>query len=219
MEGVQVTKPNSAEIVFVIDRSSSMTLIAKEMESGLMDFIEEQRKVPGECRVTLVQFDNHYEYVWTCRSLTEALTYKLVPRDSTALLDALGRSIDEVGARLAGMPEHERPARVLFVVITDGEENSSRGYSRVRVFEMIKHQRERYAWEFMFLGANQDAIGEAGKLGIANALNYVPDSASVAAAVRTSGQSAARYRSGGSAFNAGEMQIQYNANLNKPGES
>jgi len=195
MEGVQVTKPNSAEIVFVIDRSSSMTLIAKEMESGLMDFIEEQRKVPGECRVTLVQFDNHYEYVWTCRSLTEALTYKLVPRGSTALLDALGRSID------------------------DGEENSSRGYSRARVFEMIKHQRERYAWEFMFLGANQDAIGEAGKLGIANALNYVPDSASVAAAVRTSGQSAARYRSGGSAFNAGEMQIQYNANLNKPGES
>jgi hypothetical protein len=89
-----------------------------------------------------------------------------VPRGMTALLDAVGRTIDDVGARLAATPEAERPAKVIVAILTDGQENASRDYTFAKVSAMIKHQQEKYSWEFLFLAANQDAIAAAGALSI-----------------------------------------------------
>jgi hypothetical protein len=83
------------------------------------------------------------------------------------LLDAIGRTIDEVGKRLAATPESDRPGKVIFAILTDGEENSSRRFTKHQVFDMIRHQQEKYAWEFIFLAANQEAIATAAGIGIA----------------------------------------------------
>lgn len=97
-------------------------------------------------------------------------------RGGTALLDAVGRTIDNLGVRLSNTPEEERPEHVIFVITTDGEENSSMSYSLQKVREMIAHQQEKYSWQFIFLGANMDAVSEAGKLGISAkyAANFAP---------------------------------------------
>ena len=99
----------------------------------------------------------------------------------TALLDAVGRTIDNLGVRLSNTPEEERPEHVIFVITTDGEENSSMSYSLQKVREMIEHQQEKYSWQFIFLGANMDAVSEAGKLGIcaSHAANFTPSHSGV----------------------------------------
>lgn len=209
-----MTMPGSAELIFVVDRSGSMQGIKEDMEGGFKQFIDEQRKVPGTCHVSVIHFDTEYAEMFPRRSLWDHLPFKIEPRGGTALLDAMGRTIHETGLRLERTPPESRPSRVLMITISDGEENSSRFYSRSKVFQMISHQRERYAWEFMFLGANQDAIAEAGKMGIANsALTYTPDSASVGAALRSSSKSAARYRSGGALYSNQEIRADYNLEL------
>lgn len=100
----------------------------------------------------------------------------------TALLDAVGRAINETGQRLAVMPEHERPGLVVFVIITDGQENSSHEFTKTQIKELIKHQQTKYAWQFTFLGANQDAFAEARSIGISliASANFVPKSAKLA---------------------------------------
>lgn len=104
-------------------------------------------------------------------------SFKLVPRGSTALLDAVGRAITETGSRLAAMKETERPSLVIFVIVTDGQENSSRTFTREKIREMIQHQRTVYKWPFTFLAANQDAFAEAASLGIdpSGAANWAAD--------------------------------------------
>jgi hypothetical protein len=108
--------------------------------------------------------------------------YKLVPRGSTALLDAVGRAINETGERLAKMPEAERPGLVVFVVMTDGPENSSREFTKSHIKQMIEHQQSVYKWQFTFLGANQDAFAEGGAMGVAAAgiANFAVDKVAVA---------------------------------------
>jgi hypothetical protein len=172
-----MTKSNSTDITFVIDRSGSMRSIAEAMNSGFEEVINKQKLEPGECRVSVAQFDDKYESVFTARPITEVTTYRLEPRGSTALLDAIGRTVAATGQRLAALPEGSRPGQVLFVIITDGLENASVEYSRKAVFDMITHQRQKYGWEFIFLGANQDAIAVAGGLGISagNAVTYTAD--------------------------------------------
>jgi len=212
-----MVRANSSEILFIVDRSGSMESIKRDMVGGFATLLNELRTVSGECGVTIVQFN--IDYAVTFRgSLWEPIPFEIHPSGGTALLDAMGRAIEETGARLASMPASTRPDRVLVVVITDGEENSSRVYSRARVFEMVRHQRERYAWEFMFLGANQDAITEAAKIGIRNSVDFTADMNGVDAAVKTSGKSAARYRQSGHAFNSEEMQANYRAELSNPTE-
>lgn len=158
-----------AAIVCVIDRSGSMASIAKEAIGGFNAFLEAQKNVPGEATLTYVQFDNKYEMVHDGVPLEQvpALDSKtFVPRGMTALLDAVGRTIDDVGRRLAAQPEGERPDKVIVCILTDGQENASSDYSKGRVREMIEHQRSKYGWEFIFLGANQDAFAEGSALGI-----------------------------------------------------
>jgi hypothetical protein len=108
-------------------------------------------------------------------AVVPALTMETyTPSGGTALLDAMGKTIDATGRRLAAMPEHARPGKVIVVIITDGEENSSREFTYPRVNEMICHQRDVYKWEFMFIGTNQDAIASASRIGIpaSSALTY-----------------------------------------------
>ncbi len=158
---------NATDITVVIDRSGSMDSCRADAEGGFNAFVAAQAALPGKALLTLVQFDTEYEFVHRGVPIKDVPPYSLVPRGGTALYDAVGRAILETGARLAAMPEAQRPGLVLFAIITDGEENSSREISGARLKEMIEHQTAQYAWQFSYLGANQDAIMAAAKMGIA----------------------------------------------------
>lgn len=155
------------EIVLILDRSGSMSSIKADTEGGLDSFIKEQAKQPGECRVSLVQFDNEYNKVFDNLDIKEVRPIKLVPRGNTALYDAIGRTITDVGQRLAVTPEEARPGQVLVAVITDGEENASREYTQARIKEMITHQSTQYSWAFTYIGANQDSVLNGTRMGFA----------------------------------------------------
>lgn len=209
-----MTKANSAELIFIVDRSGSMHDIASDMEGGFRTLIEGQRKLPGECFVSLVQFDTVYEPVYTRRPVTDVPPLIIVPRGGTALLDAIGNTIVTTGARLASMPDAERPDRVLVIIMTDGHENESKEYRRAKIMEMIAHQRAHFSWEFMFLGADQESIDEAHQLGIGSSLRYnKAQRGSVGAAYGATSSSAAQYRSSGKLMTNDEVKTSYNANL------
>lgn len=182
------------DITLVVDRSGSMQQIRSDAEGGVNAFLQGQAKEPGEALLTLVQFDTEYEFVHRGVPIQQAPHYKLVPRGRTALLDAVGRAINETGERLAKMPEQDRPGLVVFVVMTDGLENSSREFSKAQVKEMIERQQRQYNWHFTFLGANQDAFAEAGGMGIRAAGVAQYDAAKVAAAWSGTGSKVARMR-------------------------
>jgi len=156
----------------IVDRSGSMGSIQADAQGGFNTFIEAQKKCPGEATLTLVQFDTNYEMLCENKPIRDVQPYTLIPRGATALLDAMGITIAKVGERLRQTPESSRPGKVLVAIITDGEENSSREFSRARVFDMIQHQREVYKWEFVFIAANQDAIQTGASYGISNSMNF-----------------------------------------------
>jgi uncharacterized protein YegL len=159
-----------AELVCIIDKSGSMESIRSDAVGGFNAFLEGQRKVPGTASVTLVLFDDQYEVVREnidLKSVENLTDTTFVPRGSTALLDAIGRTINDVGARLSKTPEEQRPEKVMVCIVTDGLENASKEFSISKIKEMIEHQRNKYKWEFSFLAANQDAFLAAGYFGIA----------------------------------------------------
>lgn len=154
------------DITLVVDRSGSMQSMRDDAQGGVNTLIQEQARQEGDALLTLVQFDQHYDFVHTGKPIAEVEPYELVPRGTTALLDAVGRAINETGKRLADMPESERPGLVIFVIVTDGQENSSREFSLSTIKEMIEKQQNKFSWQFTFLGANQNAFAEAGGMGI-----------------------------------------------------
>ena len=161
-------KGDRTEIIFLLDRSGSMGGLETDTIGGFNGFVAKQRQLEGETRVTAVLFDDRYEILWNgvdagAVKLTEQEYYV---RGCTALLDAVGKTILEVGHRLANTPTDERPGKVIFVITTDGLENASREFTLAKVKELITHQQEKYSWEFIFLGANIDVAKEAGSLGI-----------------------------------------------------
>lgn len=162
-----MTDQNLSHIYFLLDRSGSMTSIRSETIAGFDAFIAEQRKVPGTCRVTLARFDDQYEEVYVDRDVAVVPTLELTPRGSTALLDALGRLIVSAGEKLAALREHARPGSVVVGVMTDGYENASRDWTHERIKALIELQTRDYGWEFLYLGADQDAIEEGSKMGFA----------------------------------------------------
>jgi hypothetical protein len=189
------------EVIVVLDRSGSMASIAKDMCGGFDTFIAEQRQQPGELRVSLHQFDDVHETVYENRNVQEVGPLVLEPRSMTALLDAVGRAITSTGQRFAAMPEHERPHKVIFMIITDGHENASREYTRDRIRGMIQHQESKYGWTFVFLGANQNAFGEAQAMGVqaGNTMNFAANAVGTQEAYKSfSGKiSSVRSRSAG----------------------
>ena len=174
-------KKDYTHIVAILDRSGSMELIRRDTIGGFNTFIEEQKKVPGEATITLVQFSDTCETTYLdvplahVAHLTED-TYH--PSGWTALNDAFAKTIEEVGARLASKPEHERPSKVVVLVMTDGAENKSIKYAGrhglKKLADMIGHQRDKYSWSFSFIGANIDAFATGAQYNIdnANIINY-----------------------------------------------
>jgi len=154
------------DITLVVDRSGSMAEIREDAEGGVNTFIQEQAREQGEVLLTLVQFDTEYEFVHKGVPIGEVPAYRLSPRGMTALLDAVGRAMNETGERLAGLDESQRPGLVIIVVMTDGLENSSKEFTKAQVKQMIEHQQSAYQWHFTFLGANQDAFAEAEAMGM-----------------------------------------------------
>jgi hypothetical protein len=162
-------KEGLSAIICIIDRSGSMELIKTDAIGGFNAFLEEQKKLPGEATLTYVQFNHEFEVILENKPLQEVepiTENEYQPAGMTALLDAVGKTIDAAGKRLAAMPEKQRPENVIVAILTDGHENASKTYSLSDVKERITHQKENYAWEFIFLGANQDAFDEAAKIGI-----------------------------------------------------
>ena len=192
-------KQGLSELICIIDRSGSMGSIKNDAIGGFNTFLEEQKKMPGEATLTYIQFNTEYEVVHENKPLQEAEPINdsvYIPRGSTALLDAVGKTIEATGRRLAGMPEENRPEKVIIAILTDGEENASSQYNLSQIREMIQHQKEKYSWEFIFLGANQDAFAEAAKIGIdtKDAFNFAATGKGVRAAYAQMSDSVTRYR-------------------------
>ena len=174
-------KKNLTESVFILDRSGSMHGLEADTIGGFNSMIEKQKKETGEALVSTILFDNAAEVIHDRVSLKDIL--ELTSRDycvkgCTALLDAVGGAIHHIGnihkyARPEDVPEH-----TLFIITTDGMENASRRYSSMEVKKMITRQKEKYGWEFLFLGANIDAVETAAGFGIGadRAVNYRADS-------------------------------------------
>ena len=175
-------KNHYSEIAFVLDRSGSMESCREATIGGFNSFLQEQQKTEGLARLTLILFNDEYLVPIDALPVAEILPLSsdsYVPRGSTALLDAIGRTIDELGARLAALSEKDRPMQVIVAILTDGLENSSQDYTWQQIADVIKQQSEQYRWTFLFLGANQDAIATAAQMNITatNAAAYVADAA------------------------------------------
>lgn len=153
-------------ICLCLDRSGSMQRIRDSAEEAINGFMKAQAMVDGKRTIRVVQFDTVYEQVHPSIEAKTVPNYKLTPRGGTALLDAMGRSITEFGEELAAYPESERPGHVVYVVMTDGEENSSYEFTHADVQGMVIHQREVYGWNVVFLGANMDAMKVGEGLGV-----------------------------------------------------
>jgi hypothetical protein len=192
---------DKTDITVILDRSGSMATIATDTIGGFNRFLEDQKKVPGECLFSLVQFDHEYTPVHQAVPIAGVppLTREtFVPRGNTALLDAMGRSIVATGERLAAMDEAARPGKVIVVVITDGLENSSKEWTRDRVAALVRQQTEAYSWEFVYLGANQDAIATGGQVavGATNAMSFAANQAGVQDAYVSLAANMRAYRGG-----------------------
>lgn len=198
-------KKDSSEIVIILDRSGSMEEIRDSVISGFNEFIDEQRKIAGEAKVTLVTFSTSHEVVKDhvdISSVEKLDRASYEPVGGTALYDAVSETIDMVGKRLSETPEEERPEHVIVAITTDGEENSSRRHSRQGTFDRITHQTEKYGWNFIFLGANQDAFKAGMDIGISHTLNFAGTSAGAMKMSRSYSAYSKSIRGGASADSA-----------------
>jgi uncharacterized protein YegL len=161
-----MTDTNKTLIAALLDRSGSMAGSTEATEDGWRELINSQRSEPEYCEVTLAQFDTSYEVLYPPTAITAVPEFVIVPRGMTALLDAAGVFITEVGEQLAALPEDQRPGRVICLIMTDGMENSSHQWTWDAVKKLITQQREVYGWEFIFLGADIDAVEVGQRMGV-----------------------------------------------------
>lgn len=173
-------KKNFTELVFILDKSGSMSGLESDTIGGFNSMLQKQKGVDGECRITTVLFDNNYTLLHDridIRAVSPMTDKEYFVGGSTALLDAIGTTTNKLVSVQRNTAEDYRAEKVMFVIITDGEENSSRKYSADKVRSMIEHEKEKYGWEFIFLGANIDAVQTAQRFGIDadRAVDYVPD--------------------------------------------
>lgn len=173
-------KKGLTELVFILDRSGSMAGLESDTIGGYNALLAKQKKNPGEVLLTTVLFDDRYELLHDRIDLqkVQSITEKeYFVRGCTALLDAIGRTINKIGHAQSIIAEDERAEQVMLVITTDGMENASSEFSYEKIKDMINHQRKKYNWEFIFLGANIDAIETANRFGIdkERATNYHAD--------------------------------------------
>lgn len=208
---------NLTEIAYILDRSGSMQGLQEAAITGFNAFLQSQLDEPGDANLTLVLFDNEFLMPNDRSPLQDVRPLDAggyVPRGSTALLDAIGRTIDGLGQKLAQEPEDQRPAKVIVAIYTDGYENASTEFTIQDIHQRITHQRSKYGWEFMFLAANEDAISTACQMGIAAAM------ASVSEASGSGVQSTARIfdrkiKAMRKAARSGEIDADYHKSVNE----
>lgn len=193
-----MTKPGYTHIAIVLDRSGSMANIKKDTEGGFATLLADQLTQPGEATLELRQFDTVQEVVHGPLPLASVPVLELRPRGGTALLDAMGLGMVTTGEWLAAMPEDQRPEHVIFAVITDGEENSSKEFTRDQILLMVKEQEDVFGWTFLYLGANQDAIKVGADLGMSKGSTLTYSAATVGSTYSTMSSSVGRTRKGGS---------------------
>lgn len=158
--------PDYTHVSVILDRTGSMQSIRDDTIGGFNTFLNEQRRGTGRATLTLVQFDSQdpYEVIHRFRPVAEVpeLTRETyVPRANTPLLDAVGRGINDLEGSLVDLEPVRRPGKVIFVVVTDGQENASREFRRDQIVKMIKDKEEHYGWQFLFLSADLDAVEDA----------------------------------------------------------
>ena len=190
---------NATELVFILDRSGSMSGLEKDTLGGFNAMLKKQKELEGECRITTVLFDNQLTILHDRLDIqaVEALSQKdYHVGGSTALLDAIGTSINKIGNVQKHSANEHRASKVLFVIITDGEENASREFSSQRIKKMIEHQMNKYKWEFIFLGANIDAVETSKMYGIRpdRTQNYHADASGVNLNFKVMSETVASFR-------------------------
>jgi len=195
---------DKTHIVYIVDRSGSMMGKESDVIGGFNKFIKDQKEIPGEASMVLVKFDHEYGPVDTWDSIQnvpELDNNSYIPRGSTALLDAIGRTIATQGENLSNIAENERPDKVIVLIMTDGLENNSHEYTKTKIKEMISHQQEKYNWKFVFLGANQDSFAEASSMGISQSLtaNYANNSKGINSMYASTSNLVRNFRSTGKA--------------------
>jgi uncharacterized protein YegL len=190
-----MTENNVTEIACVIDRSGSMTPIRDDAIGGFNTFLEEQQKLPDKANATVCLFDNEYILLHDGVDLTEVkpLTSKTyVPRGTTALYDAIGRTISAIDSRVSKSPEQ----KVVIAILTDGQENASREFNKTKIMDMIK-AREKQGWLILYLSASANAFADASSIGVSsnNTMSFTADSKGMRNAYSSMSSSTASYRS------------------------
>lgn len=211
-----MTNPDYTHLIMVVDRSGSMATIKDDMNGAIQTLLADQAALPGEVTLTLVTFNTEAEYTVSFGTLDEAPAYPVQPSGGTALNDTLADVIISQGKSLAEMPESERPGKVIFAIVTDGQENSSREYPHPsgtdRVRAMIEEQKSQWGWEFLFLGANDigNVFEYAANYGVGRGetISFAASSAGVNASMGSVSDYMTRSRSGDTTgFSEEEQQI------------
>ncbi|MFO7611552.1 MAG: VWA domain-containing protein [Clostridia bacterium] len=194
-------KTNRTELVFILDKSGSMAGLEADTIGGFNSLLKKQKAEPGEAAVTTVLFDNNYVLLhdrFDIKGIRPITSAEYYVEGTTALLDAVGRTIQKIISVQRNSSDEMRAGKVMFVIITDGMENASREYSYERIKAMIELERDKYGWEFIFLGANIDAEAVADEFGIKrdNAVNYHADSRGVELNYKAVGDAVSSIRQG-----------------------
>lgn len=206
-----MTDKNLTEMVFIIDASGSMTSLRNDTVGGFDSLIEEQKKTDKELgtktKVSTILFNHQLKTIHNRTILKNINSLNYYTFGATALLDAVGDTINNIGIQLAKEKEQDRPNNVLVFIITDGEENCSKEYTNNKIKEMIKHQEEKYNWTFSFLGANQDSFSNADGLGISakNVTNFNCSSQGVDAVYKSTSKRILDLKLGGTMRSASEV--------------
>lgn len=193
-----MSKKDYTHLIIILDRSGSMSNVRVDMQGGFDAFVKDQQELEGEATLTLAQFDTDYDIVHDNIAIANVPNLNLVPRGGTALLDALGRTMNTERERILEMDADDKPEKIICVVITDGYENSSHEYNRKQIFDMIDdlENEEDPQWDFVFLGANQDAIAEGGSMGVraTKSITYDASSEGTSMAFKSLSKNMSSYR-------------------------
>jgi uncharacterized protein YegL len=205
---------NLTDITLIVDRSGSMHQYAADSEGGINNFIREQKATEGDAKLSLVDFNSRPSHIISGEDLkTLDFRYTMRASGNTALYDTVGDAIQQAGRRLDAMQESDKPGLVLFAIVTDGADNASTRHTAQDIRQMIEHQTNVYKWQFVYLGANQDAFKESQAIGISalSAANYAAGSSGAAYSVMSRNVTAARRmrasgQSGSMSFSAADRQ-------------